>query len=253
MLRVLTRSIAALVPVSLLFLLVAAFPLTAQTVIEAPQVVPASVPPPVQPGKTDVLGAIGDSFKLLVTEHAIRIAFQAKTREELDGPFWSDYQRPIRWPAQWEDSDSWAVNYIGHPIHGAAAGIIWLDHGPNSDEPISLHGSYLGSRARAAAFSAVYSLQFEIGPLSEASIGNVGMRPETTGWVDHVVTPVGAFGLMIAGEAIDQYFLTWFERRVDNRVARAAMRMIFNPSRTLANLAQNHEPWRRPDRSIGWK
>jgi hypothetical protein len=79
------------------------------------------------------------------------------------------------------------------------------------------------------------------------------MRPETTGWVDHVVTPVGALGLMIAGDAIDRYFITWVERRVGNRVARAAMRMIFNPSRTLANLAQNHEPWRRANRSIGWK
>jgi hypothetical protein len=100
--------------------------------------------------------------------------FTAKTREELDGRFWSDYQRSIRWPAQWED-------------------------------------------------------------------------------VDHVVTPVGALGLMIAGDAIDHYFITWVERRVGNRVARAAMRMIFNPSATLANLAQNHEPWRRANRSIGWK
>ena len=101
----LDRSIAALVSVSLLFLLVADLPLTARTVFEPPQVVPVNVPP-VEPGNTEVLGAIGDSIKLLVTEYAIRIAFQAKTREELDGPFWSDYQRPIRWPAQWEDSDS---------------------------------------------------------------------------------------------------------------------------------------------------
>jgi hypothetical protein len=249
----LPRPIAALVPASLLFLLVANLPLTAQTVFEPPQAVPVIGVPPVELGKTDVLGAIGDSMKLLVTEHVIRIAFQAKTREELGGPFWSDYRRSIRRPAQWEDSDSWAVNYVGHPIHGAAAGIIWLDHGPHRDEPVSLRGSYLGSRARAAAFSAVYSLQFELGPVSEASIGNVGMRPETTGWVDHVVTPVGALGMMIAGDAIDRYFITWVERRVNNRVARAAMRMVFNPSRTLANLAQNHEPWRRPNRSIGWK
>ena len=200
-----------------------------------------------------MLGAVGDSIKLLITEHAIRIAFQEKTRNELGGPFWSDYRRSIRWPAQWEDSDSWVVNYIGHPIHGAAAGIIWLDHGPDADEPVSLEKRYWGSRARAAAFSAVYSLQFEIGPLSEASIGNVGMRPETTGWVDHAVTPVGALALMVAGDALDQFFVTWVERRVGNRVARAALRMVLNPSRTMANLAQNREPWRRSDRRIGWK
>jgi hypothetical protein len=32
---------------------------------------------------TDVLGAFGDSFKLLLIEHAWRIAFQEKTRAEL--------------------------------------------------------------------------------------------------------------------------------------------------------------------------
>jgi hypothetical protein len=201
--------------------------------------------------RTALFRALGDSFKLLVTEHAIRLAFQEKTRRELEGPFWSDYRRSIRWPAQWEDGDGWAVNYIGHPIHGAAAGIIWLDHGPDRDTPIGLHTPYWASRARATAFSALYSLQFEIGPLSEASIGNVGMLPETTGWVDHVVTPAGAFALLVAGDALDRFFVSWVERRVGNRVVRAVLRMAFNPSRTMANLAQNREPWRRPDRTIG--
>ena len=39
-------------------------------------------------------------------------------------------------------------------------------------------------------------------PLSEASIGNVGPNPATNGWVDHVVTPVGAFGLIVAEDAL---------------------------------------------------
>lgn len=60
-----------------------------------------------------------------------------------------------------------------------------------------------------SGWSAAYSLQFEIGPLSEASIGNVGMRPETTGWVDDVVTPLGAFGLIVAEDALDRYFVQW--------------------------------------------
>jgi hypothetical protein len=41
-------------------------------------------------------------------------------------------------------------------------------------------------------------VQFEFGPLSEASIGNVGMRPGTTGWVDHIVTPAGALWFTVA-------------------------------------------------------
>ena len=80
----------------------------------------------------NILGVVADSLKLLMVEHATRIAFQEKTRRELSGPFWPDYQRSVRLPRQWEDTDAWWVNYIGHPIHGAAAGYIWLDHDPNA-------------------------------------------------------------------------------------------------------------------------
>jgi hypothetical protein len=186
-------------------------------------------------------------------EHGLRIAFQEKTRTELGGRFWSDYRRSIRMPVQWEDADPWPVNYIGHPIHGAGAGIIWLDHSDKDMAASVFSSGYIASRARAAAFSAVYSVQFEIGPLSEASIGNVGMRPETTGWVDYVVTPVGAFGLMIAEDALDRYLVRWIESHVKNRVVRATVRLAFGPSRFLANSAGSRLPWYRPDRSLSWR
>ena len=72
----------------------------------------------------------------------------------------------------------------------------------------------------------MYSFQFEFGPLSEASIGNVGLRPNTTGWVDHVITPVGALGFMVAEDAsID---ISWYES---------------SPGRATGLYAASHE-WR---------
>jgi hypothetical protein len=201
----------------------------------------------------DVLGAFGDSVKLLLIEHTIRIAAQEKTRRELGGPFWSDYGRSLRVPHQWEDSDAWWVNYIGHPIHGASAGYIWLDHDPNAPYEIGLTRRYWATRAQAAAWTAAYSLQFEFGPLSEASIGNVGMQRETTGWVDHVVTPVGAFGLIVAEDALDRFLVKWIEARTKNRVARASLRLMFNPARTLSNAVGGKLPWHRRDRSLSWR
>ena len=200
----------------------------------------------------DVLGTFGDSLKLLLIEHSIRIAGQEKTRRELDGPFWDDYRRSIRVPQKWEDSDSWWVNYIGHPIHGAAAGYIWLDHDSNAPVEIGLSRRYWVTRAQSTAWIAAYSLQFEFGPLSEASIGNVGMQPETTGWVDHVVTPVGAFGLIVAEDALDRFLVKWIEARTSNRVARASLRLVFNPARTFSNAASGKLPWYRKDRSLSW-
>ena len=200
----------------------------------------------------DVLGAFVDSFKLVMLEHATRVAFQEKTRAELTGPFWSDYVRSVTVPQQWDDTDSSLVNYVGHPVHGAAAGIIWLDHSDKDRASSMFSTGYLASRGRAAAFTAVYSLQFEIGPLSEASIGNVGMRPETTGWVDYVVTPVGAFGLMVGEDVLDRYFVRWAETHVRNRAFRASLRLLFGPSRFLANTAEGRLPWYRPERTLAW-
>ena len=215
-------------------------------VIELPR---SSVPAHV---KRDVVGALVDSFKLVMLEHATRVAFQEKTRAELTGPFWSDYFRSVKVPQQWDDTDSSLVNYVGHPVHGAAAGIIWLDHSDRDRASSMFSPGYLASRGRAAAFTAVYSLQFEIGPLSEASIGNVGMRPETTGWVDYVVTPVGAFGLMVGEDVLDRYFVRWAETRIRNRVFRATLRLMFGPSRFLANTAEGRLPWYRPERTLAW-
>src|SRR5262245_14418638 len=75
---------------------------------------------------------LGGTLQLLTFEHAIRIGAQEKTRRELGGPFWSDYAHSLHWPRQWSDGDGWRVNNVGHPVHGAAAARIWLEHDPSS-------------------------------------------------------------------------------------------------------------------------
>lgn len=203
------------------------------------------------PGPSTWKGAIVDSFRLLAIEHATRVAFQGKTRRELGGPFFRDYARSVRFPATWNDGDSWRINYVGHPIHGAAAGFIWLDHEDGAHDPdLGFSRAYWASRARATAWAASYSLQFEIGPLSEASIGNVGLNRSTIGWVDHVATPLGALGFMAAEDAIDRYLITRIESWTGNRVIRAVSRSVLNPSRTLSNAAQGRAPWYRAVRPL---
>jgi hypothetical protein len=196
-------------------------------------------------------GAVADSMRLLLIEHGTRLAFQEKTRRELTGPFFDDYIRSVKVPRKWEDGDNWMVNYVGHPIHGAAAGFIWLDHEDGAHDPrIGFSWAYWASRGRALAWAAGYSLQFEFGPLSEASIGNVGLDEETTGWVDHAVTPAGALGIMVAEDVLDRYFIIRVERWFGNSTVRAIVRMLFNPSRTLSNTAQGRLPWFRSTRPL---
>jgi hypothetical protein len=196
-------------------------------------------------------GAVVDSLRLLLIEHSTRIMFQSKTRRELGGPFFRDYVRSVKTPDTWDDGDSWGVNYVGHPIHGAAAGFVWLDHEDGSHDPaLGFSKAYWASRGRALAWAAAYSVQFEFGPLSEASIGNVGLHAGTTGWVDHVVTPVGAFAFMVAEDALDRHLIVRVESWTGNRVLRAIARSILNPSRTMSNAAQGRLPWFRAARPL---
>jgi hypothetical protein len=50
---------------------------------------------------------------------------------------------------------------------------------------------YWQSRFRALGWSTLYSIQFEVGPISEATIGKTGKKKGTGGFVDLVVTPIG--------------------------------------------------------------
>jgi hypothetical protein len=191
-------------------------------------------------------GAFVDSLRLLMLEHSWRVAAQAKTRRQLAGPFFSDYVRSVKWPTKWGDGDGWLVNYLGHPLHGAAAGRTWINNDPNGRWlDLGLSREYWISRGKAVRWSAVYSIQFEFGPLSEASFGNVGLDPKTSGWVDHFVTPVGALGFIVAEDAVDKYVVQLIERHTGNRVVRATLRVLLNPSRTLANMVDGHLPWFR--------
>jgi len=196
-------------------------------------------------------GAFKDSLRLLMIEHATRMAFQEKTRRELPGPFFVDYARSLKIPHTWNDGDSWPTNYVGHPIHGAAAGFIWLDHEAGAHDPrLGFSKDYWASRGRATAWACAYSLQFEFGPLSEASIGNVGMNPNTTGWVDHVVTPAGALGFMFLEDAVDRFVVARLEGWTGKGWVRRLSRAALNPSRSLSNAAQGRALWDRVGRPL---
>ncbi|HEY3443496.1 MAG TPA: hypothetical protein VGK29_22245 [Paludibaculum sp.] len=107
---------------------------------------------------------------------------------------------------------------------------------------------YWRSRLRATAFSFAYSAMFEIGPYSEASIGNVQAVWPQQGMVDHVITPAVGFGWMIAEDALDQLLIKRFEEHVENPVLRVFVRGALNPSRSWANLMHFRVPWARDSR-----
>lgn len=94
------------------------------------------------------------------------------------------------------------------------------------------------------AWSAAWSTQFEIGPISQASIGNVGQSGKQT-YIDIVITPTLGTALLVAEDAVDKYVIRRIEAKYKSIYVRIFARMLLNPTRTLANVVRFKMPWYR--------
>ena len=197
--------------------------------------------------------ALLQSGILLGIQHGFRMK-QAKTRRELDGPFFRDWGNSIKNLRGWRDGDGSFTNYIAHPLQGATTGRIFINNSDRAKkQEFGKSKKYWESRLKAMAWSAVWSTQFEIGLISEANIGNVGLRERnghsTMAWVDLVVTPVIGTGVLVAEDAIDKYILkNWLERKDANRVSVKIFRSILTPTLSVSNLLRWRKPWSRDTR-----
>ena len=195
--------------------------------------------------------ALLQSLGFLALEHGVRLHEQ-KTREGLKGPFFSDWGKSLKNVGGWGDGDSILTNYIAHPMQGAVSGYIQVQNDPRGRQAeFGRSRQYWHSRLKALAWSAGYSTEFELGPISEAAIGNVGMIKGTAGWVDLVMTPIGGFGMMLAEDVLHRYVLKKLEARTNRRWKLAAYRIFFNPSRTFAGVMAGRFPWQRKPEGPG--
>lgn len=192
--------------------------------------------------------ALRQSLLFLGVEHGFRMT-QLYTRKRLAGPFFQDWFDSVAGTSGWGDRDAFSANYIGHPMQGAISSYIHIQNDPGGiRQEFGRDPAYWKSRLRAMAWAAAYSVQFELGPLSEASIGNVGQKKGTAGAVDLVVTPTAGMGWTVTEDLLDKYVILGLERRNQNRVVRGFARSLLNPSRSFANLMRAKPPWHRDTR-----
>lgn len=190
------------------------------------------------------------SFYFLAIEHGFRLAGQSKTRAGLRGHFFKDYIRSIQGIRGWNDGDGIFTNYVLHSMQGAAAGYIQVQNDPRGMYQEFGDGrEYWNSRLRALAWSTYYTLQFEVGLFSEATIGNVGKEPGTNGLTDFVVTPLGGFGMMVMEDALDRW-VARLELNEPRGRKRRFYRILFNPNRSFANMLRGRVPWHRDTRTM---
>jgi hypothetical protein len=190
------------------------------------------------------------SLFFLGIQHGFRLATEPGTREGLKGPFLHGWYDSLSNLHGWADGDPFLVNYVGHPLQGSVTGYIWVHNDPKfRATEIGKSAQYWKSRLRATAFSWAYSTQFEIGPLSEASLGKIQNSYPQQGFVDHVATPATGALWMIAEDAIDRFLIRRIEDRVPAPWVRALARSGLNPARTFANALRLKQPWYRDTRA----
>jgi hypothetical protein len=108
---------------------------------------------------------------------------------------------------------------------------------------------------KAMAWSAFWSTQFELGPVSEATIGNVGMMTKkghsTMAYVDLVITPVVGTGILVGEDAIDKYVLKrWLETKGLSTRKLKWLRTFLTPTTSVANMLRGRAPWVRDFREL---
>ena len=199
--------------------------------------------------KVHWLPILWQSFEWLTAQHSGNILMDSDTRNDLTThPYWATYVISVenyRW-YQWTDDTPFIVHDIGHPMMGAIVSSIFEQNDPKARALVFENsGNYWRSRLKAMAYSAVYSAQWKVGPVSEASIGNsgwatyyvprLGRTTNETGFQDFVITPVYGFGWNVGEDAIDRYIMPHVHAHVKNRFYLTTL-FWMTPCKAAANV-----------------
>jgi hypothetical protein len=182
-------------------------------------------------------------------QHGWRFAHEAGTRDATGyGPWFHDWIDSIGETRGWDDGDGWHASYVGHPLNGGIYGFIEQQNDPLYRKVEWGDGRiYWISRLRAMAFAAVASTQWTLGPLSEASLGNVQLH-SSPGFIDIVQTPGLGVMEMMGEDMLDRYVVIPLENHTANPFLILAARSLCNPARSFATLMSFRMGWNRENR-----
>jgi len=205
--------------------------------------------------------ALSELGEFLAIETGWNLATNYWVREAtFQGPWLNDYFDSVSGFSfsRWGDDNPWYDDYVGHPMMGAVAMDIYIHNDPRG-KSLGLQNTkaYWHSRLRALFWSTLYSTQWKLGPISEASIGNTGRAviydhgkwTNGTGTVGLVVTPVGGWAWNVAEDIVDQRLIVRLEKKSQNPLFLFTIQFL-NPCRGFSNLLRFKAPWYRDSRLV---
>jgi hypothetical protein len=205
----------------------------------------------------------------LAMEQTVRVVKERKTRYALSGPFLHDWFSSVSSYHfdRWDDDDKFITSNLGHPMQGAiVAAIFWQndDHVRFSEQDFH-SAAYRKALFHAFLFVTADTVQWKLGPLSESSIGNVGLPAHwweqerackqfnipcdpRTGLNDLVLNEVGGTAMIIGFQWLDKHVQKRIEERFQSRALIDTTRMLMNPAQCVANIVRFRPPWFRDNR-----
>jgi len=199
------------------------------------------------------------SFTWVLMQNGMNLALGPDFRHSIShGNFFSNYVDAATAPhrfTHWDDGDEFLVNYIGHPMMGSVVDRIYIQNDPKAAGlEVGKDRAYWTARGRALLFTAAYTAQWKVGPLGEASIGNVGKgiyaSPRTgkitngSGLVDFVVTPVVGTAWNIGEDTLDKFVVKRLRSKTNNPLLLTSLSFL-TPTHSMANVVRFKPPWYR--------
>ncbi len=202
----------------------------------------------------------GSSMFFISAQHGGNVGMDDDARYHLlhhTNGFWGDYVDTLHRYRynRWKDDAPFGVVYVGHPIMGAITNSIYEQNDPKQRALLFENSRrYWMGRLRATAYSEFYAVQWKLGPLSESSIGNIGIKTyyspslgrytNETGMVSLVVTSTGGLLWNMGEDYIDRKIFSRVARNVRNRPVLVAASFML-PCKSGANILRFRAPYYR--------
>jgi hypothetical protein len=93
--------------------------------------------------------------------------------------------------------------------------------------------------------------------MGDAAVGNLGRNRDYNGVADLVIMPTLELGWHLTEDMLDEYFITWVEKKSGKPFLSIMVRTWLNPTRSLAKILRFKLPWERETRigvrGMKWK
>lgn len=178
---------------------------------------------------------IAEGLMFLTLQHSMRMTNHVM-RSNLKGPFVSDWFDSVSSIDRFDDNGKILTNWIAHPMQGSVSAFILGQNDPTYVSASPGSSRYWRAKRRQLLFATVYSVQFELGPYSESSLGNIHQ-----GGIDLVLTPTLGTLWSIGEDVAAQRLIA--PLRAGHPKWANTLAILLNPTRSLANVLAFKRPW----------